>query len=138
MAKRSGRHPFLVFSGLPPYRPRQSLCTACLLHRGRLPSTRKFSASASRTKGGIHGDQGPFTSRLRKALSNTKVQWKPIPVGIGIGFLGFLQFYRIQRREKQRQEDELYDESGNGGNGQEGKPKKRKRIRPSGPWYVRP
>ena len=70
-----------------------------------------------------------FNHRLRSAWNGTKIQWKPIPVGLGIAFLGGLQFYRVQAREQERleQEDKQLD--------QEGRPKKRERIRPSGPWY---
>ncbi|KAI0124277.1 phosphatidylserine decarboxylase [Xylariales sp. AK1849] len=72
-----------------------------------------------------------FGSRLGSALKNTKVQWYPIPVGLGIGFLGFVQFYKTQAREKERLEREAADsEPGT-------RPKKRPRIRPDGPWQVR-
>src|SRR2546423_1808012 len=47
-----------------------------------------------------------FRSRLSEALRNTRIEWKPIPIGLGIGFLGLLQFARVQQREKQRQEEE--------------------------------
>ncbi|KAI2609265.1 phosphatidylserine decarboxylase [Hypoxylon sp. NC1633] len=70
-----------------------------------------------------------FGSRLRKALNNTKVQWYPIPVGLGIGFLGFVQFYKTQAREKERLEREAAEGDGV-------RPKKRPRIRPDGPWQV--
>jgi len=74
-----------------------------------------------------------FSSRLRTALSNTKVQWYPIPVGVGIGFLGLAQFYRVQRREKARHQVDLEDAKWSE---EHGKPKKRHRIRPSGPWQI--
>ncbi|KAK7747153.1 phosphatidylserine decarboxylase 1 [Diatrype stigma] len=71
-----------------------------------------------------------FRSRLGTALRNTKVQWYPIPVGLGIGFLGFVQFYKTQAREKDRLEREAAD-------GEPGvRPKKRPRVRPDGPWQV--
>ncbi|KAK8067090.1 phosphatidylserine decarboxylase [Apiospora hydei] len=69
-----------------------------------------------------------FGSRLGSALKNTKVQWYPIPIGLGIGFLGFVQFYKSQAREKERLEQEA-EEFGK-------RPKKRPRIRPEGPWQV--
>ncbi|KAK8135320.1 hypothetical protein PG984_003260 [Apiospora sp. TS-2023a] len=69
-----------------------------------------------------------FSSRLGSALKNTKVQWYPIPVGLGIGFLGFVQFYKSQAREKERLEQEA-EEFGK-------RPKKRPRVRPEGPWQV--
>ncbi|KAK9414397.1 putative Phosphatidylserine decarboxylase proenzyme 1, mitochondrial [Seiridium unicorne] len=72
-----------------------------------------------------------FGSRLGSALRNTKVQWYPIPIGLGIGFLGFVQFYKTQARERERLEQEAAEvESGT-------RPKKRPRIRPDGPWQVR-
>ncbi|KAF2843652.1 phosphatidylserine decarboxylase [Patellaria atrata CBS 101060] len=84
-----------------------------------------------------------FSSRLRSALRKTRVEWKPIPVGLGIAFLGGFQLYRVQQREKARKEEEEWDDvknissGGDGGDGEDGgKPKRRKRIRPSGPWQV--
>ncbi|KAI1861207.1 uncharacterized protein JN550_011029 [Neoarthrinium moseri] len=72
-----------------------------------------------------------FRSRLGSALRNTKVQWYPIPIGLGVGFLGLVQFYKTQAREKERLEQEALDsEPGT-------RPKKRPRIRPEGPWQVR-
>ncbi|KAK6848981.1 hypothetical protein PG995_012814 [Apiospora arundinis] len=69
-----------------------------------------------------------FSSRLGTALKNTKVQWYPIPVGLGIGFLGFVQFYKRQAREREiiEQENEEFGK----------RPKKRPRVRPEGPWQV--
>ncbi|KAL2006575.1 hypothetical protein VTN00DRAFT_9243 [Thermoascus crustaceus] len=72
-----------------------------------------------------------FGSRLRSALKNTKVEWRPIPVGVGIALLGLLQFYRTQRAETERLERES-KEAGY----EDGIPPPRKRIRPSGPWQV--
>ncbi|OLN97456.1 Phosphatidylserine decarboxylase proenzyme 1, mitochondrial [Colletotrichum chlorophyti] len=69
-----------------------------------------------------------FSSRLRTALKNSKVQWYQIPVGLGIGFLGLVQFYKVSSREREQQER---------GEVQDGAPpKKRARIRPDGPWQV--
>ncbi|KAF2204006.1 phosphatidylserine decarboxylase [Delitschia confertaspora ATCC 74209] len=69
---------------------------------------------------------GSFRSRLNSALKGTKIEWKPIPVALGIGFLGVYQFYRIQRREQHTQSEQDGEQ----------KPKKRERIRPSGPWQI--
>ncbi|KAH8908811.1 phosphatidylserine decarboxylase [Coniochaeta sp. PMI_546] len=69
-----------------------------------------------------------FSSRLRTALNDSKIQWFHIPVGLGIGFLGLVQFYRVSKREREKQEFEGQDA--------EGKAKKRPRIRPEGPWQV--
>ncbi|KAH8664159.1 phosphatidylserine decarboxylase-domain-containing protein [Xylariales sp. PMI_506] len=71
-----------------------------------------------------------FGSRLGSALKNTKVQWYPIPVGLGVGFLGLVQFYKTQAREKERLEKE-------GADPDSARPKPRPRIRPDGPWQVK-
>ncbi|KAL7625528.1 phosphatidylserine decarboxylase 1 [Parahypoxylon ruwenzoriense] len=70
-----------------------------------------------------------FGSRLRTALRDTKVQWYPIPVGLGIAFLGLVQFYKSQAREKERLDREASD-------GEGALPRRRPRIRPDGPWQV--
>ncbi len=110
------------------------------------PATRRKLSSTAR-----HGEQQqqqqqqhhqhyqePFRTRLRKALRNTKVEWRPIPVGLGIGFLGALHFYRVRRRERQKEEEQLRlaKENGDAGDGGPGKRKRKRRIRPSGPWFV--
>ena len=76
-----------------------------------------------------------WTSRLRSA----KVEWKPIPIALGVSFLGAFQLYRINRRQHAEEEwrhradhPEEYEEESDAA----GRPKKRKRIRPSGPWTV--
>ncbi|KAF2756822.1 phosphatidylserine decarboxylase [Pseudovirgaria hyperparasitica] len=107
-------------------------------HRYSLPRSRSFSSSP---RGCIQQQQNPrgsFRSRLRSALGQTKVEWKPIPVGLGIGFLGLLQLYRVQAREKRRIEEEEVrtQEREDDESEKHGCPKKRKRIRPSGPWQV--
>ena len=110
-----------------PAKPPQYTCIFCQ-HLAR------SFASSSRTPGGKpYSNQGPFSVRLRTALRKTKVDWHPIPITLGIGFLGAVQFYRARRREKVRQEQEA-EEAGEWQDGH--KPAKRKRIRPSGPWYV--
>ncbi|KAI9932187.1 hypothetical protein ASPWEDRAFT_39952 [Aspergillus wentii DTO 134E9] len=78
-----------------------------------------------------HKTKGSFGSRLRFALRNTKVEWYPIPVGLGIGLLGLLQYYKTQRAERRRIEQEAWEEAW-----EYGKPPPRQRIRPSGPWQV--
>ncbi|KAI9809792.1 MAG: hypothetical protein M1825_000225 [Sarcosagium campestre] len=115
--------------------------------RGTYPLHRLFSeARKSRSRYQEHGDAngqdaGSFGSRLRAALGKTKVEWYPIPVGLGIGFLGIAQFYRIRRREENAREKESLlvegEAEAEGGHPEgRGRPKKRKRIRPSGPWQV--
>ncbi|EAW07256.1 phosphatidylserine decarboxylase 1 [Aspergillus clavatus NRRL 1] len=75
--------------------------------------------------------KGSFGSRLRFALRTTKVEWYPIPVGLGIGLLGLLHFYKSQRAERDRAEREALGESFDFD-----KPPPRPRVRPSGPWHV--
>ena len=77
-------------------------------------------------------EQESFSRRLGKAWRKTKIEWKPIPIGLGIGFLGFLQFLKVQAREGPA--DEGAGTPGDAGDGK--RPPKRERIRPSGPWQV--
>ncbi|KAK2762204.1 phosphatidylserine decarboxylase 1 [Arachnomyces sp. PD_36] len=97
-----------------------------------IPCGRTFTSSSYRRaeEGGSGGNdkKESFSSRLGYAWNNTKVEWYPIPVGLGIGLLGVLQFYKKQRAENARRERE----SENG----EYENVPRKRIRPSGPWQV--
>ena len=98
------------------------------------PSCRAFSKSTVRR---AQQDSRPFGSRLRAAWRETKVDWRPIPVGLGIASVGALQFYRIQAREQRQPVDDKHeDEVAEGSEDPKPKPKKRKRIRPSGPWQV--
>jgi len=130
-----------VFSGRPNLSYRQGsrspswTCFFCQQAR----STTRFSTSA-RARQEQRRDSGPFRTRVRTVLRDTKVQWKPIPVGLGIGFLGAFQFYRVRAKEKRRQQEEKYaletGETHSDGGERTGRPKKRKRIRPSGPWYL--
>ena len=110
------------------------ICLSC--QRTRLPA--RFSTSA-RARQEQQQDRRPFGTKLRTALRNTKVQWKPIPVGLGIAFLGAVQFYRVRERERRRQYQEEEDDLDGEGRHHDGgenkdRPRKRKRIRPSGPW----
>ncbi|KAE8451206.1 hypothetical protein EG329_004370 [Mollisiaceae sp. DMI_Dod_QoI] len=112
----------------------QSSCI-CRCHTSRL-----FSSSARLYRQKPEYKES-FGTRLRRALSETKIKWYPIPVGLGIGFLGLLQFYRVNEREKARKQEEKPEEDGYvkivGGDGDHGgRPKKRERIRPTGPWQV--
>ncbi len=105
------------------------ICPACQRARSRFSTTAPHSKQTS----------SPFRTRLRIALANTRIQWKPIPVGLGIAFLGAVQFYRVQERQRRKKEeqDEIDEEQHREGESK-GRPKKRKRIRPSGPWYIEP
>ncbi|EEQ27155.1 phosphatidylserine decarboxylase 1 [Microsporum audouinii] len=107
---------------------------------GRYPAGpgRQFSSSrhqrnqesqGNRQKPGGNGKES-FRSRLGAALRKTKVEWYPIPVGLGIAFLGLAQFYKSQQAEKQR----MLMEAERGERPQEVVP--RQRVRPTGPWQV--
>lgn len=111
----------------------KSLNYTCLFCRQAQSSLRRFTASPHLRKDANSKDQGSFGTRLRAALRGTKIEWKPIPVGLGIAFLGAVQFYRIREREKRRRAEED-DATTHEKDDEYGKPKKRKRIRPSGPW----
>ena len=141
-ASRAGRTAIYRRLELLPEKPLCTVaytCPSCFHIR---PATRHFAASARRSEQARQHDRASFGSRLRTALRNTKVEWYPIPVGLGIGFLGFAQLYRVQQREKIRQEEQEEDDhvassDSNGDGGEGGRPKRRKRIRPSGPWLAK-
>ncbi|KAF2010844.1 hypothetical protein BU24DRAFT_47017 [Aaosphaeria arxii CBS 175.79] len=95
-------------------------------------SSRPFSSTRAAFDQQQNHRKESFRSRLNSALKSTKIEWKPIPIALGVTFLGAFQIYRIQRREKHTQ---------SGGTDSQdvdslGTPKKRERIRPSGPWSV--
>jgi phosphatidylserine decarboxylase len=120
--------PYLIRACRPGVLPQPFLL------RSRLGGLRQFSESSAAQfrPSSAHRQHSKerFGSRLSSALKNTKVQWYPIPIGLGIGFLGFLQFYKTQAREKERLEQEaLETEPG------QARTKRRPRIRPDGPWY---
>lgn len=99
--------------------PRCSSCTARRIfsfNPYRKPSPawiRDFSSS-----GGKRPQPGD-------APKKDKIQWYPIPVGLGIGVVGLVQFYKVSAREKERQRE-----------AEEGPaPKARPRVKLEGPWY---
>ena len=119
---------------------RSSVFQRCLISRNSPSAARDFicpfcrSLSTSAIRRSPHSR--PFGARLRAALKDTKIQWRPIPIGLGIASVGALQFYRIQTREKERRK-QAQDEAEEEAQGDpKHKPKKRKRIKPSGPWQV--
>ena len=108
-------------------------CSTCVYRQGLQAGTRSQpnQFAVSRRLFSQQSQQRPrFSSRLRTALRNSKIQWYQIPVGVGIGFLGCVQFYKVYTREQEKQERE---EQGLDG---EKRPRKRARIRPDGPWYA--
>ena len=100
--------------------PRCSSCTArqsFAFNSYRKPSTawiRNFSSS-----GGKRPQSGDSPQK-------DKIQWYPIPVGLGIAVVGLVQFYKVSAREKERQRE-----------AEEGPaPKARPRVKLEGPWYA--
>jgi hypothetical protein len=65
----------------------------------------------------------------KRPTPESKIQWYPIPVGLGVGFLGLVQFYKVYTREQEK--DKAAEDDGEPGT----HPKNRRRIRPDGPWY---
>ncbi|KAF8473583.1 phosphatidylserine decarboxylase-domain-containing protein [Kalaharituber pfeilii] len=82
---------------------------------------------------GAGGKKRPrFGQRLREALSKTKIEWYPIPIGLGIAYLAYAQLRKKIARRKYDEKDQeeqheavVVEEKG-----------RRKRIRPDGPWQV--
>ncbi|KAF2143371.1 uncharacterized protein K452DRAFT_350420 [Aplosporella prunicola CBS 121167] len=105
------------FTCSPPHSPRRS-----------------FAASSRCSQSHHQHRKESFRSRLNTALKSTKIEWRPIPVALGVAFLGAFQFYRIQKREQARLEDEESQYTTDAG--EDGRPPKRPKIRPSGPWQV--
>jgi len=81
-----------------------------------------------------------FGTRLRKALSETRIKWYSIPVGLGIGFIGVGQAYRVYKAKETWEDGGYVRSAGNGGGGNdgesEGRPNRRPRVTPTGPWFV--
>ena len=103
--------------------------------RIQVPSRAKaFSTSRTRLQQQQPHRKESFSSRLGTAWRNTRVEWYPIPVAAGIGFLGLVQFYRVQKRQRREKEQEDIDAEEHSGSGH--RPKKRPRVRPEGPWSV--
>ncbi len=121
------RHSFAPSSTVLEFFPEHSFA-----HRSRTPqrtpALRQPFGTSRQWREQQRKQEEAFSSRLGKAWRSTKVQWKPIPIGLGIAFLGLFQLWRIQRREERAQLAEA----------QKGpRPPKRARIRPSGGgWQV--
>ena len=116
---------------LSPFQSPTTSDFVCLFCRRSRAQGRRLAAISRPYSHESNSERGPFRYRLRAALQKTKLDWRPIPVTLGIGFLGLVQFYRVQRRERARKEEEEEEEA----ELESHKPAKRKRIRPSGPWY---
>ncbi|EGD95725.1 phosphatidylserine decarboxylase [Trichophyton tonsurans CBS 112818] len=94
-------------------------------------SRRNFSSSKHwRSQESGKDEKESFRSRLGAALRKTRIEWYPIPVGLGVAFLGLAQFYKSSQAEKQK----MLMETERGERPQEVVP--RQRVRPTGPWQV--
>ncbi|RAK78395.1 phosphatidylserine decarboxylase 1 [Aspergillus fijiensis CBS 313.89] len=121
---------------ISPHVERAGLMEVSLKATGRRPAgARHFSKtwkqSQNQDQKQTSSRRSTFGSRLRFALRNTKVEWYPIPVGLGIGLLGLLQFYKAQRAERERAEREAAGEPFDFQNASA-----RPKHRLSGPWQV--
>jgi phosphatidylserine decarboxylase len=98
-----------------------------------LQRCRNFSSSGTWREEQKQRHQESFGSRLRSALKKTKIEWYPIPVGLGIGFLGLVQFLRVRQREEERRMEEE-----EGRELMRGKRPPKRKIRPTeGGWQVK-
>ena len=122
----------------PALRPVNFRCLFC--HQASSFPRRFTTTTRLGSKDGRTQSKRPFRSRLRTAFRNIKLEWAPIPVGLGFTVLGAIQLYRVWEREKQKQKQEEVDDdlrsddSGETRGESHSRPKKRERIRPSGPW----
>ncbi|KAF8985966.1 phosphatidylserine decarboxylase 1 [Entomortierella lignicola] len=46
----------------------------------------------------LNENQGSYASRVKKAWTDTPIDWKPIPIGVGLAFIAFLQYRRVRER----------------------------------------
>lgn len=114
---------------LSPVSGRIGLARATASRYSPCVSRRTYSASRRAQPTALHLPARRLFSQQppKRPKPSGKIEWYPIPIGLGIGFLGLVQFYKIYSREKEPEDGE---------DGEPGsKPKKRPRIRPEGPWY---
>ena len=86
-------------------------------------------SSGSSSGSGKNSKRAGFGQRLRQALSKTKLEWYPIPVGLGISFLAYSQLRKATTIEETDDNVVVGGESAG---------KKKRIIRPDGPWYKSP
>src|SRR6187549_3992877 len=100
-----------------------SRCSTCTSRRTYLTARRVQPTAVQISGRRVFSQQPP-----KRPKPSGKIEWYPIPIGLGVGFLGLVQFYKVYSREQEQDDGE---------NGEPGsKPKKRPRIRPEGPWYA--
>lgn len=112
----------------------------------RLPC-RSFATTSWRSHGQDSTDgNGPkesFRTRLGAALGKTKIEWYPIPVGLGIAFLGLTQMFKLQqwRREQEQERDQAQGHSQQADASTDNQTASstswnRGGVRPSNPWHI--
>ncbi|KAM7201851.1 Phosphatidylserine decarboxylase domain containing protein [Rhypophila sp. PSN 637] len=100
-------------------RPASGTCSKCVSRQTYFATRRAHPVRH------VHG-QRPFSQQQQKRPKpGTKIEWYPIPIALGVGFLGLMQGYKVYTREEKPEDETLAS-----------KPKKRARIRPEGPWQV--
>lgn len=117
------------------------LCPHARQHiRPQAPSHGLFSTSAFRSRPQSSHRKETFSARLRAALGGTRIQWRPIPVSLGIAFVGGTQLYRLQRRQYAKEAEDAEalraQDAEDAEADKAGRPRRRERVRPSGPWSV--
>ncbi|KAK1783629.1 phosphatidylserine decarboxylase-domain-containing protein [Copromyces sp. CBS 386.78] len=122
---------------LGPVSARVRVSTLSSTAFGRCPTSTRFTRLETPFPASTRAPQAHqmfgrrfFSNHMPK---RPRMQWHPIPIGLGIGLLGVMQFYKVYTRDR----DEKRQAAAEGSEpGQAGKPKKRRRIRPDGPWQV--
>ena len=99
-------------------RPLSGTCSKCVSRPGYLAT--QWAQPTRHIQGRrLFSQQHP-----KRPRQGNKIEWYPIPIALGVGFLGLVQGYKVYTREEKQEDGDL-----------EQKPKKRARIRPEGPWY---
>lgn len=123
------RHPFTQTSSTFDLFPHHAKAYRSRAVQQRLGQARAFRTNRPCREEYKQQEKKEAKESLGSAWRKTKVQWKPIPIGLGIIFLGLFQLWRIQRREERAQQAQS-DSNGP-------RPPKRQRIYPSGGgWQV--
>ncbi|KAK3325344.1 phosphatidylserine decarboxylase-domain-containing protein [Apodospora peruviana] len=104
-------------------------CPTCVSRRTYLSTTMSRRIQPTKQHRMDYGRRLFSQQPPKRPRPSTKIEWYPIPVAVGVGFLGLMQGYKMYTRE----EKPAPADDGDLG---EPRPKKRPRIRPDGPWQV--
>ncbi|KAF9112998.1 asparagine-linked glycosylation protein [Mortierella sp. AM989] len=74
-------------------------CRPTLLLQRNFHATRKTLYSAP------NESRESYASRVKKAWTDTPLDWTPIPIGVGLTFIAFLQFRKIRKRDEENSQD---------------------------------